>query len=153
MLCYSYMGHRMSLKFHWSPSRELFGIIHPEEPLFNILSYLTMNFDDCKSIISVLNFPYLVFLFYCSKSLVALQHCIMLQRINRNIEMSSHTHCTFSHQAPHNGQHISAYMCHLQTHIYLNNIYLNFCIVNFAWQIHWLSLITHFCIGLENGHM
>jgi hypothetical protein len=29
---YGYTGHRIC---HWSPSRELFGITHPEEPSFN----------------------------------------------------------------------------------------------------------------------
>jgi hypothetical protein len=63
-----------------SVSQQRIGIIHPEEPpfivsRFNIFTYSTLNFNDCKSVISVLNFPCLVFtLFYCSKSLVALHH-------------------------------------------------------------------------------
>jgi hypothetical protein len=68
----------MSLKFLWSPSRELFAIIHPEESPFSVLRFniftcLTLNFDDHKSIISVLNFPCLVFSsLNTSESLVAL---------------------------------------------------------------------------------
>jgi hypothetical protein len=56
----------MPLKSHCSPNRELFGIIYPEEPPFNvsrvnIFTYLTLNFNDCKSVISVLNFPFSIY--------------------------------------------------------------------------------------------
>jgi hypothetical protein len=42
MSCYSYMGHRMLLMFHWSSSRDLFGIIHPEE---SCLMFLDLTFS------------------------------------------------------------------------------------------------------------